>query len=82
MSSPASWKTTDPTITSNTCTPGGRRVYDAEVILHAIRAGSWFRDEMGGRGLTPLDLHKAFGAYRLVATSGVVDVRRVVLEHT
>ena len=34
---------------------------------------------MSGRRLRPLDLHKALGADRLVAASGMIDVRWVIL---
>ena len=72
-------KATDPSFTADACAPCGGCIDDTKVLLHAIRTGGGLGDEMCGGRVGTLDLHETFRTDSLVATTRVVNIRRIVL---
>ena len=51
-----------------------------EIRFHAEWACGRFGHKMRGRRIDTFDLHEAFCAYRLVTTSRVIDIWRIILD--
>ena len=66
-------------VTTNSCAPRRGLVYNPKIILDTIRTSGWLRNKMGCGGFAPFDLHEAFGANRLVAASGMINIWRIIL---
>lgn len=67
------------TVATNPGLPRGRGVYNSEMLLHTVRTSRRFGNQMSGCRFGPLDLDKAFRAYRLIATPRIVDVHGIIL---
>ena len=67
------------TVAADPGPPRGWGVHHPKMLLHAVRTSRRFGNQVSGCRFGSFNLNKAFCAYRLVATSRVVDVRGIIL---